>query len=569
MEHMDRYIMDVADPSSPNFGKHWSAERVAQTFRPAQDTADQTVRWLIESGIALERLGHSQGKNWIQFDATVEEAERLFDTQYHYYKHENGDTQIACDQYGLPGHVKHHVDFVMPTIHLNGMVASKIGRRSLQDHSVSEIPQDLAARAKEDLSNCSQLVTIECVRALYNIPVGKYNHSGNQLGVAEWADYLYLPDLAIYLKNWTNPPIPTDVVPEFISIDGGLVGNLTVALEHHVFEAGYDLQTSISLVYPQGTRQYQIGDGINIDSAGTFNIFLDALDSSYCTSQGGDQPYLDPSYPDANAAGYQGPTQCGGAPMSNVIAVSYGQLEGALPVFYQQRQCYEWGKLALQGTTVIFASGDAGVANAYNANHPTICLNAEYGYVDANGTKFLPSFPQNCPYITTTGGTQLLGSIEEGEVVAPFSGGGFSDIFAAPPWQNAAVSGYLNANDPGYGPEVFNRSGRGFPDMATISTNVAVVYLNRTLAISGTSAGPPIFGSMITLLNEERLHAGKPPIGFLNPLMYAHPEMFNDITDGSNPGCGTDGFQAARGWDPVTGLGTPDYEKFRRVLLAV
>ncbi len=49
--------------------------------------------------------------------------------------------------------------------------------------------------------------------------------------------------------------------------------------------------------------------------------------------------------------------------------------------------------------------------------------------------------------------------------------------------------------------------------------------------------------------------------GFLNPLIYAHPEVFTDIVEGSNPGCNTDGFPAAPGWDPVTGFGSPNYPK--------
>ena len=55
----------------------------------------------------------------------------------------------------------------------------------------------------------------------------------------------------------------------------------------------------------------------------------------------------------------------------------------------------------------MFASGDSGVANRYNAGYPNSCLNAEYGYVDANGTRFSPSFPVNCPYITAVGATVL------------------------------------------------------------------------------------------------------------------------------------------------------------------
>lgn len=44
-------------------------------------------------------------------------------------------------------------------------------------------------------------------------------------------------------------------------------------------------------------------------------------------------------------------------------------------------------------------------------------------------------------------------------------------------------------------------------------------------------------------------------------MIYAHSESFHDVTSGSNPGCGTQGFQAVPDWDPITGLGTPDYER--------
>lgn len=60
-------------------------------------------------------------------------------------------------------------------------------------------------------------------------------------------------------------------------------------------------------------------------------------------------------------------------------------------------------------------------------------------------------------------------------------------------------------------------------------------------------------------INEERLAAGKTTVGFVNPVIYANPSAFHDITKGTNPGCGTVGFTAAKGWDPVTGLGTPDF----------
>jgi tripeptidyl-peptidase-1 len=66
-------------------------------------------------------------------------------------------------------------------------------------------------------------------------------------------------------------------VPEFISIDGGKPANLSVAQASEVIESALDFQTAYSIIWPQQTRLYQSGDSVNVDSVGTFNIFLDAL----------------------------------------------------------------------------------------------------------------------------------------------------------------------------------------------------------------------------------------------------------------------------------------------------
>lgn len=70
---------------------------------------------------------------------------------------------------------------------------------------------------------------------------------------------------------------------------------------------------------------------------------------------------------------------------------------------------------------------------------------------------------------------------------------------------------------------------------------------------SGTSASTPVFASVISLINDRLMEAGKSPLGFLNPFLYsaAGRAALNDITEGSNPGCNTTGFAAAAGWDPV------------------
>ena len=74
------------------------------------------------------------------------------------------------------------------------------------------------------------------------------------------------------------------------------------------------------------------------------------------------------------------------------------------------------------------------------------------------------------------------------------------------------------------------------------------MYVGGNFSLSGgTSASTPIVAAVINRINEERLNAGKGPIGFLNPSLYANPSMLNDITNGTNPGCDTVGFSAVSG----------------------
>jgi len=94
-----------------------------------------------------------------------------------------------------------------------------------------------------------------------------------------------------------------------------------------------------------------------------------------------------------------------------------------------------------------------------------------------------------------------------------------------------------------------------------IDGNFSLVY--------GTSASSPTTGSILTLINQARYSAGKSSIGFINPVLYEHPGILNDIIEGGNQGCGTPGFSSAPGWDPVTGLGTPNYPKMLKLWMGL
>ncbi|KAF7594152.1 hypothetical protein BBP40_010001 [Aspergillus hancockii] len=298
----------------------------------------------------------------------------------------------------------------------------------------------------------------------------------------------------------------------------------------------------------------------NSSVQGFLNTFLDALDGSYCTycayGEYGNDLSLDPIYPDPGADGYDGKLMCGVFKPTNVISVSYGEQENDLPAFYQQRHCLEFLKLGLQGVSVFFASGDASMNG---------CL--------GNGTIFSPTFPNSCPYITNVGATKVYPgktvSDPESGVYDPAGlysyalGGGFSNIYPIPDYQADAVAIYFKDHNPPYpyceGGESIGKNGGLYNRVG-----LAIPMSRRMVTILLCT---PIFGAIINRIIDEHLALGKGPVGFINPVLYKTPSVLNDITNGSNPGRGTDGFSTAPGWDPATGLGTPNYPRMLKLRL--
>lgn len=308
---------------------------------------------------------------------------------------------------------------------------------------------------------------------------------------------------------------------------------------------------------------------------------------------------MDPQYPDQKPGGYNH-TDCGNVTPPKVLSISYTDPEDSFPTAYLERQCIEFLKLGLMGVTVIVSSGDYGTASGYS---PGTCIDKKTGVSNATTGEFSPQWPASCPWITAVGGTQRLtqsasandsvaGTVDikrnsrianeetAFSVVLPgvhsTSGGGFSNVFPAPSYQQKAISTYFDHRHEGahiaslQKNGFFNttRIGRGFPDVSTLASTY-LVYIEGVLeTVYGTSASAPVFASIIALINNERLNAGKPTVGFVNPVLYAHPEALNDITTGANLGCGADpAFRATEGWDAVTGLGSPDFARLKDVFM--
>jgi kumamolisin len=230
-----------------------------------------------------------------------------------------------------------------------------------------------------------------------------------------------------------------------------------------------------------------------------------------------------------------------------VISISWGGPESswtaqALQTFDQA--CQEAASL---GITVCCAAGDDGSSDG---------IADGYAHVD---------FPASSPHVLGCGGTRLdaFGSGVGQEVVwnegtmAGATGGGISEFFALPAYQTG-VNVPPSVNPGG-------KPGRGVPDVAGDADPATGyrIYVGRQQAVfGGTGAVAPLWAALIALINQKLGH----PAGYLNPLLYGGQLVksgaLHDITTGNNGA-----YQARRGWDPCTGLGTPDGTKLMAALI--
>ncbi|PRP87952.1 tripeptidyl-peptidase 1-like [Planoprotostelium fungivorum] len=260
-----------------------------------------------------------------------------------------------------------------------------------------------------------------------------------------------------------------------------------------------------------------------------------------------------------------------------VHSISYGAVEALVPAEHMDRFTLEACKLGLRGVTIVVSSGDDGVAN-YIAQD------------DLKQCGFSPSFPASCPFVLSVGATQGLesgkpetacSSDKGGQIT---TGGGFSRLFGLPSWQRDFVHRYLYSGNTTKLPSFssFSYNGRGYPDISAAGHSYSIVIGGQSVGLSGTSAATPVIAAMLTHINSERLSLGKSPLGFVNPAIYhaarAVKGAFNDITTGDNrcltsppekPVCCPSGFQASAGWDPVTGVGTPNFDKLKEALVSM
>jgi kumamolisin len=221
----------------------------------------------------------------------------------------------------------------------------------------------------------------------------------------------------------------------------------------------------------------------------------------------------------------------------SVVSISWGGPESSWTQQAMTSMDEAFQSAAAMGVSVCVAAGDDGSTDGV-----TDGLN----HVD---------FPASSPNVLACGGTQLVasGNTVTNETVwnelannEGATGGGISDFFPLPSWQNGAgVPPSANPN---------KNVGRGVPDVAADAdptTGYVTLVDGNPDVIGGTSAVAPLWAGLIALINQS---IGK-PVGFINPLLYQDASTardLNDITVGNNGA-----YSAGPGWDACTGLGSP------------
>nr|POE79437.1 tripeptidyl-peptidase sed1 [Quercus suber] len=570
------HLMDISNPESENYGKHWSVEDVHDLFAPSSKSVEAVRGWLETAGIEAKRISQSVNKQWMQFDATVAELEDLVKAKYHHFEHSTLDkTSVACDEsvvsqhlkcanasanssnrYHVPADIRHHIDYIVPGIkHMEtnagrkGLAKRKAGRRSSSLPPIlAPLPGLLSDLLTLGGAICDTAIVPNCISRLYNITAGTKHAAGNELGIFEdLGDVYSQTDLNLFFATLA-PQIPQGTHPKLDSIDGAVAPNPVTSAGA---ESDLDFQISYPIIYPQGSILFQTDDPVyeaNYTFEGFLNNFLDAIDG---------------------AGGYKGQKQCGVYKPTNVVSISYGGAEFDLPASYQIRvrdpdpqaseKTLTCPSIAMPGVR------DAGVSGSAGDDNPNGCLGP-----DAN--IFSPD---------SAAGANVNTDQEVATTRFP-SGGGFSNIFTTPSYQSSAVNTYFKTAGTQYkyyntsGSEnpfpaannggIYNIAGRGYPDVSAVGDNVVIFNAGLPTLIGGTSASSPVWGAIMTRINEERIAVGKSTVGFINPTLYKNPSVLHDITVGNNPGCNTTGFAASKGWDPVTGLGTPNYPALLKLL---
>lgn len=557
---LEKRLLEISDPLHGDYGNYLSTEQINAFISPSDDTVTKLHAWLESHGVAADQLQYSSAKDWLTIsNITVSEAQTLLKTKYHIYRREGQDV-IRAERWSLPADVHDLIDAIHPTnsffnTRIREDIQSKILKRPVEptNAAANGVADDLAIISGIDVVNppldltpaiaCnSTAITPLCLRTLY----GTLNYTSkaskkNKMALCNFSgEFNNRTDARQFLELYRPDAANSADIFEIVELAGGVnrqSPSTSDELERGLGkEGGLDAQVLLAMGYPTPMVTYTAG--------GPLPPF--APDASAPVND--NEPFL----LFINWLLEQ-------KELPSVLSISYADTEYTVPPSYAKRVCQGFAQLGARGVSVIFGSGDWGVG------HPKQC------HDKAGSPRFAARFPDSCPYITSVAATRGIDPQEVGYNANNHfvSGGGFSEYFPRPKYQDKFVENYLQKlGDKHKG--LYNANGRAYPDVAAMGTRIVTIWNGKTKVVDGTSASAPIFAGIVALLNDARLAQGNSPLGFLNPWIYSVADEggFTDVVKGSTTGCNTTGFPAVEGWDAASGFGTPvrDFSSLARFL---
>ncbi|RPA99590.1 subtilisin-like protein [Choiromyces venosus 120613-1] len=525
VERFEQKVIEISTPDHSTYGDHMGHQDIKDMLRPADETVENVLAWLDTFGLSEKAIVED---DWVKVDATIGKAQELLHTEYSFYRGDDSEkTILRTTEYSLPAELHKDILLIQPTT-MFGLRAMKSHIRKIEEFAEFRAlgTERVAHASTLNVTACDATITPACLRALYNFEgYTPSATSGNKLGVNGFLEqYAQYADLETFLAKYR--PEAQGANFTFVSVNGGLNTQDPTTSKTYA-EANLDIQYTVGVSYPIPNIYF------STPSRPPHIPDLDAVEND-------SEPYLDW----LNWLLKQDD-------IPQTITTSYGESEQIVPLSYRKSVCNLFAQLGARGVSVLFSSGDSGPGWS--------CLSND----GKNTTKFLPTFPAACPFVTSVGGTIQV----KPEKAVYFSSGGFSETWDMPDYQKDAVNAFYMNHPNSWKPwaKYFVKGGRGFPDVSAQGDNYHVILGGRDYLIGGTSASSPAFAGIVSLLNDDRLKRGKKPLGFLNPWLYSRAvaSTFTDIKAGRSTGCNA-GWDAVEGWDPVTGLGTPNFDALRR-----
>lgn len=507
LDSLEELFWKVSDPSNPGYGQHLSLNQLVHLISPSRITLNAVNTWMIEHGIAQDRQCKSiETKDFIQCNITREVAEKMLSgTEFYRFSHPKRSTPVirSVSQYSVPSKIAAHLDFVGGVLRFP---AVQWAEPQIEEENIFNDMKDVFSPEEKDKIHIGVFPAV--LRERYNVSNVVGTNTKTTQSVAQFLEqYFSQTDLKEFFYLFGSSFPHQDEIAKVIGPNSGRSG----------IEASLDTQYIMSL-------------GANI--------------TTWFWSTGGrhqsQEPFLEWLVAISNTTS-----------VPWVHSVSYGDDESSLDVSYMTRINTEFQKGGVRGLSFLFASGDSGAG--------------------CKKQRFNPSYPASSPYVTTVGGTAFDNPFTVGpEYAYEISGGGFSNVFKQPSYQTEVVQNYLKTGPRMPPTRYFNPNGRGYPDVAALSNHFWVVNnMIPVPGVAGTSAATPTFAGIVSLLNDARFNSNKPALGFLNLFLYKNPGAMFDVTSGCHEGCleYDRGFCAYKGWDAVSGFGSPNYPDLKKAAL--